>query len=130
MLNRREFLEIGSAATVLTAVGGSYCAQRASPRFNRDYAPRPALFRHHAGIDPVDQISFLADEGFRSIEDTGLRAKPAALQEKMGTVLAPRGLGLACFTGVADFGRPTFASGRRDLQFEVATASQWAIPMP
>jgi hydroxypyruvate isomerase len=127
MLNRREFLEIGSAATVLTAVAGPYCTRRASSRFNRDYAPQPAMFRHHAGVDPVDQIAFLADEGFRSIEDTGLRAKPTALQEKMGRALARRGLALACFTGVADFGRPIFASGRRDLQFEVLRELRHAI---
>ena len=110
MLNRREFLEIGSAGVAALAVASGVSADLArngSRGFNRNYAPHLAIFRHHAGPDPLDQIRFLADEGFRSIEDTGLRAKSPALQRQIGSELAGRGMSLACFTGVADFGRPT-----------------------
>jgi hydroxypyruvate isomerase len=85
------------------------------------------MFCHHAGSDPLDQIRFLASEGFCSIEDTGLLAKSPALQRQVGNELARRGMKLACFTGVADFGRPTFASGRRDLQCEVLSELRCAI---
>jgi hydroxypyruvate isomerase len=36
-------------------------------------------------------------------------------------------MSLACFTGLADFGRPTFASGRRDLQLDVLRELRLAI---
>jgi hydroxypyruvate isomerase len=85
------------------------------------------MFRHRAGTEPQEQIRFLADEGFGSIEDTGLRAKPAALQARMGAELARRGMSLACFTGIADFGRPTFASGRRDARLEVLRELRGAL---
>jgi hydroxypyruvate isomerase len=128
MLNRREFLEIGSVGALsLTVATGTVFTKNPSRDFSRDYAPHLAMFRHHAGSDPLDQIRFLADEGFRSIEDTGLLAKSPALQRQVGSELARRGMSLACFTGVADFGRPTFASGRRDLRCEVLSELRCAI---
>ena len=128
MLNRREFLEIGSAGALsLTVAAGGVLSGNQLRRFSRNYAPHLAMFRHHAGPDPLDEIRFLADEGFRSIEDTGLRAKSPALQRQLGGELARRGMSVACFTGVADFGCPTFASGRRDLRSEVLSELRCAI---
>jgi hydroxypyruvate isomerase len=126
MMNRRQFLEVGSVAALsVTALAGSDRIGRRG--FQRNYAPNPVMFRHHAGPEPIDQIRFLADEGFRSIEDTGLRAKPAAVQARIGAELARRGMCLACFTGVADFGRPTYASGRRDVRLEILRELRGAL---
>ena len=128
MINRRLFLQIGSGgALCLGAVGRSLSAAVAARRFDRNYAPQLGMFRHHAGADPIDQIHFLADQGFRSIEDTGLRGKSPPLQTQIGSTLARRGMSLACFTGLADFGRTTFASGRRDLQLDVLRELRLAI---
>ena len=126
MLDRREFLQIGSVGALSLAAGAGSAGGN-GPRFGRNYAPHLGLFRHHAGADPLEQIRFLAGEGFRSLEDTGLRAKPLALQRQMGRELTRRGLSLACFTGVADFGRPTFASGRPDLRQAVLRDLRLAI---
>jgi hydroxypyruvate isomerase len=120
MMNRRDFLQSASGGAVCAAVvGGSVLAAGRMHRFSRDYAPQLGMFRHHAGSDPIDHIHFLADQGFRSIEDTGLRGKSITLQTQIGRELARREMSLACFTGVADFGRPTFTCGRRDLQLDV-----------
>ncbi|HEV8000387.1 MAG TPA: TIM barrel protein [Planctomycetaceae bacterium] len=127
MMNRRLFLQLSSGgALCLGAVGRSLSAAGAAS-FSRDYAPQLGMFRHHAGIDPIDQIHFLADQGFRSIEDTGLRGKSPALQTQIRSALARRGMSLACFTGLANFGRPTFASKRRDLQLDVLRELRLAI---
>jgi hydroxypyruvate isomerase len=127
MLNRREFLEIGSAGGIALAIGARARGSAPARVFRRNFAPRLGMFRHHTGLDLLDEIRFLGHEGFRSIEDTGLRAKPAALQNQLGSELARRGMSLACFTGIADFGRPTFASGRRDVQLEVLRALRMAV---
>ncbi|HXY37375.1 MAG TPA: sugar phosphate isomerase/epimerase family protein [Planctomycetaceae bacterium] len=128
MLNRREFLEIGSAGALSLAAAATASRGNWSPsrRFSRNYAPQLGMFRHHAGSEPLDQIRFLADDGFRSIEDTGLRAKRPALQRQIGRELTRRGMSLACFTGIVDFGRATFASGRPDLRLEVMRQLQFA----
>jgi hydroxypyruvate isomerase len=128
MIDRREFLQLGSAAALSLATAGvASCSPPGRRRFLRDYAPQLGMFRHHAGLDPLGEIRFLAAEGFRSIEDTGLRAKPTALQRQIGAELARCGMTLACFTGVADFGRPTFASGRRELRDDVLRQLRSAV---
>jgi hydroxypyruvate isomerase len=42
--------------------------------FNLNYAPHINLFTNSAGKDPIDQIQYMADLGFKSIEDSGFNA--------------------------------------------------------
>jgi hydroxypyruvate isomerase len=39
------------------------------------------MFRAHAGDDPIDQLKFMADQGFTALEDNGMRGRPPELQE-------------------------------------------------
>ncbi len=90
------------------------------------------MFRHHAGDDLLDQIRFMADEGFRVLEDNGLMRRPVRLQERIGLELDRLGMQMGLFIGSADFGNPTFASGRgefraavlRDIRDAIATAKR------
>jgi hydroxypyruvate isomerase len=128
MLTRRELLRVGGGGALsLAAAATGVCASRGTRRFSRNYAPQLGTFQHHAGSDPIEQIHFLAASGFRAIEDTCLRAKTPDLQVRMGRELARRGISIVCFTGVIDFGRPTFASGRPDLALEVLREVRCAV---
>jgi hydroxypyruvate isomerase len=121
MMNRREFLGVGTACALSLAGGAAMSGGTLLPgrRFSRHFAPHLGTFRQHAGSDAIDQIKFLADQGFTAVEDMGLRGKPAVLQMRIGEELARRGLAMGLFVGVADFGQPTFASGRADLRRDV-----------
>ena len=44
--------------------------------FNMDYAPHQGMFANHAGKNFLDQIQFMYDKGFRSIEDNGYLNRP------------------------------------------------------
>jgi hypothetical protein len=44
-------------------------------KFNLKYAPNLDMFNHHAGKDPIDNIKFIHDQGFRAIFDNGLMRK-------------------------------------------------------
>ena len=57
-------------------------------QFNLNYAPHINLFTHSAGKDPIDQIKYMADLGFKAIEDNGMLKRPVGEQEKIGK-LAP-----------------------------------------
>jgi len=70
------------------------------------------MFRHHAGNDLLDQLQFMADEGFTALEDNGMRGRPKDMQEKIGRTLAELDMQMGVFVATADFGNPTFASGR------------------
>lgn len=121
MMNRREFLGAGTTCTLLLGGGAATWGASHDPgrRFSRHFAPHLGTFRNHAGTDAVDQIKFLADQGFSAVEDMGLRGKPPLLQARIGEELARRGVAMGLFVGVADFGQPTFASGRSDLRRDV-----------
>ncbi len=94
-MNRREFSTTTAAigaATLSTPV----MAQSAAP-FKLNYAPGFWHFRNSAGPDPIDQIKFMHDHGFRSIEDNGMMGKPPELQQKIGDELARLNMTMGVF---------------------------------
>ncbi|MBE9170135.1 hypothetical protein IQ238_22295 [Pleurocapsales cyanobacterium LEGE 06147] len=73
-------------------------------------SPEEMLFLEHAGIDPADQVKFIAERGFAGIEDNFLKLRPVEVQEKMGRELERHGLQMGCFVNNLIFDRPTFVS--------------------
>ena len=74
------------------------------------FAPGPGLFSQSAGLDPVDQISLIADHGFTAITDNFLLRRPHQEQERIGTALAQRGMAMGSFVATLAFDRATFGS--------------------
>jgi len=109
-MKRRNFIKStvasGIALTGLTGVLGASASESKvsnSAKFNLKYAPNLGMFREHAGKDPIDNIKFMADQGFRAIFDNGLMKKPPELQEKIANELARLGMDLGPFVLYADF---------------------------
>jgi hydroxypyruvate isomerase len=73
-------------------------------------SPEDVMFPHHAGRNPIDQIKFIADQGFAGIEDNFLKLRPIEIQEKIGKELAKHNLQMGCFVNNLIFDRPTFVS--------------------
>lgn len=73
-------------------------------------APDDGLFVAHAGKDPLDQIKFIADQGFAGIEDNFLKLRPIDVQEKIGRELERHGMQMGCFLNNLILDRPTFVS--------------------
>ena len=64
-----------SAAAALSFVHAAPVAAAESSgrkRFKLKYAPHFGMFQNHVGEDPVEQIRFMADQGFQAIEDNGM----------------------------------------------------------
>jgi len=74
----------------------------AADPFHIKFAPHIGMFKHHAGEDVIDQINFMADQGFTAFEDNNLKRREPELQEKIGQTLADRGMAMGVFVG----GRP------------------------
>jgi len=106
------------------------------------FAPHFGTFRHHAGEDLVDQLRFLADEGFRALEDNGMAGRSEAEQERLGQAMEDLGIEMGVFVAHADFQGVTFASDdpearariERDLRAAVAVArrvrARWCTVVP
>lgn len=109
-MERRNFLKnaavSGIALTGITSAmnaTGSESVTSNSAKFKLKYAPGLGTFKEHAGPDPIDNIKFMADQGFRAIFDNGLMGKEPALQEKIANELARLGMDLGPFVLYADF---------------------------
>lgn len=61
------------------------------------YAPHLGMFQNHAGDDPIEQLKFMADQGFRAFEDNGMMGREIALQEKIAAAMVRLGIEMGVF---------------------------------
>ena len=122
-MNRRRFLASCLAAGGALPIAAASTPATASTLTGRApgllFAPHFGMFRHHAGHDLVDQLQFMADRGFRAFEENGLKSKPVEQLERIRRASERLDLQIGVFVGTADFGNPTFASGRKDFRVKV-----------
>ena len=111
-MERRNFIRnVALGGLGVSSISGAFASAAASSeikmsnasKFKLKYAPNFGSFREHAGNDPIDQIRFMHDQGFRAIFDNGLMGKEPALQEKIANELDRLGMDLGPFVLYADF---------------------------
>ena len=102
-MKRRDFIQKGTLGGSFLAFGGAQAfslkAKEDQPQnsFKLKYAPHIGMFKGLAGEDPIDQLDFMADQGFTAFEDNEMRNKPVKLQEKMAATMARRGIEMGVF---------------------------------
>lgn len=85
-------LGLTSAMTVPVLAGN-----KAAPTFNMDFAPHFGMFKNSAPGGIVDELQFMADQGFRSLEDNGMLKRSVAEQELIGKTLNDLGMRMGVF---------------------------------
>ncbi len=121
-MKRRNFLKSTAASGVaLTGITGIMSASASGTRisnaakFKLKYAPHFGMFKHSAGEDLIDQIKFMADNGFTAFEDNGMMKRDVETQNKIGETLAKLDMTMGVF--VVDKGgnmANTLAAGKKD----------------
>ncbi|MGJ8731968.1 MAG: hydroxypyruvate isomerase family protein [Cellulophaga sp.] len=105
-MKRRNFIQKSALSASALTLGGSvaYAANKQQKiiksTFNLKYAPHLGMFENSAGKDPIDQLNFMADQGFTAFEDNTMRKRDVALQEKMARTMQKRGLEMGVFVAV------------------------------
>ena len=90
-----------------------------SHRFNLNYAPHLGMFKHLAGEDPIDQLNFMADQGFTAFEDNGMSGREIAVQDKMASTMVKRGIDMGVFVAHKIYWKePNLASGHKAMRQE------------
>ncbi len=90
--------------------------------FQLHYAPHLGMFKNLAGDDPVDQLNFMADEGFRAFEDNSMKGRSVETQEAMAGTMAARGISMGVFVAHKIYWQePNLASGKDDWREEFLT---------
>ena len=123
-MKRRNFIQnaalTGAAITTGSAFASSSKESKesilAKHKFNLKYAPHFGMFRHHAK-DPIDQLKFMADEGFTAFEDNGMRGRDIAMQEKIASTMQKLGMQMGVFVAhdIA-WKKPNLASGNLETR--------------
>lgn len=106
-MDRKNFLKNGllAGSVMATGVGASSLTQAETIEvrpegkndFNLNYAPHFGMFRHHAGDDLLDQLTFMAERGFTALEDNGLMGRSPEMQKKIGERLAKLDMQMGVF---------------------------------
>lgn len=116
-MKRRDFVKAGLAAGATSLAGApALHLDDDSPiqqhDFKLKYAPHFGMFEAHAGSDPVDQLEFAADVGFRAWEDNGMRGRSVEEQERIADAMERLGIEMGVFVAHSiDWGGSSFASG-------------------
>ncbi|MDR1172106.1 MAG: TIM barrel protein [Bacteroidales bacterium] len=91
-MERRNFIKSAAGGFALAGMGGMATIASAATapsrvsnkaKFTLKYAPTLGMFNQNVGKDPVDNLKFIADQGFRGVYDLGLIGRPPADQEKI-----------------------------------------------
>ena len=134
-MKRRHFVSTLAAAGASLGVLGSDNALASSvksmpddPPFNLDYAPHFGMFEKSAGSDLVDQIDFMADMGFRSLEDNGMKGRSTSDQERVAAAMTRRGMRMGVFVAHTIFwSEPNLASGKSDWRDQFLTEIEESV---
>ena len=89
--------------------------------FKLKYAPGLGMFREHAGEDPIDNIKFCHDMGFRAMFDNGLMRRAPEVQEKIMDELKRLGMDFGPFVLWADSGKQDFVLKTQEVRDMLVT---------
>lgn len=123
-MKRRHFIKktamAGSLVMVSPAVfSSSKINENFSINFKLKFAPHIGMFKEHAGKDPLDQLNFMADQGFKAFEDNEMRNRPVDLQNKMANLMQDRNLEMGVFVAHKIYWKEAnLASGNLDMRIE------------
>lgn len=119
-MQRRHFLKnatLASSAAALSApliLPTEASAQpMAQHNFKLKYAPHFGMFSNSAGSDLMSQLDFMADVGFKALEDNGMPGRSPEEQKKIGDRLAKLGMQMGVFVvNKGGNGANTLAAGK------------------
>lgn len=125
-MKRRSFIKKGTAAASMAGLGFSslnalsHFTALEKPKgydYKMKFAPHLGMFKHHAGKNPIDQLNFMADEGFTAFEDNNMKKRDVALQEAMSKTMAKRGISMGVFVAhKIDWKTPGLTTGKINIR--------------
>ncbi|WP_296698317.1 TIM barrel protein [Algoriphagus sp.] len=103
-MERRKFLRnLGLSGSALTFASGAVIPsfasnpEKAEPTFNMDFAPHFGMFKNSAPGGLVDELKFMADQGFRSLEDNGMLRRSLEDQTLIAKTMESLGMRMGVF---------------------------------
>lgn len=120
-MKRRSFLNsslsiAGAALAEKKALGYGHTLTAENKPFNMKFSPEFGIFQELGGKDPIDQIKWGYDNGFRAWENTGLVSRAVSEQERISNTVQKLGMEFGQFVGTMTFKDVTFAGRDQSLR--------------
>ena len=124
-MKRRTFIKKNAIVTLTPFITTGLLARNKKIKslsekpFQLNYAPHFGMFESMTGKDLMDQIQFMHDQGFRSIEDNGMKNRSKKTQNDIAKKMEKLGMSMGVFVGHKIYWKePNLTSGDRSLQDE------------
>ena len=124
-MKRRSFFKKGLSLTSAPFISSGLLANSISEQklthspFNLNYAPHFGMFKHHAGNDLVDQLQFMHDHGFRSLEDNGMKNRTTKEQRQIAKKMSQLDMAMGVFVAHNIYWQePNLTTGNKERQDE------------
>jgi hydroxypyruvate isomerase len=127
-MDRRNFMKSSGIATATALLTGVSSLAMCQPKpegstlpvnkhnFKLKYAPHFGMFENSAGKDLLDQLQFIADTGFKALEDNGMKDRDITMQEKIASKMATLNLEMGVFVAHEIYWtEPNLTSGNKEL---------------
>ena len=113
---RRHFLNnfsLGTSSLMIPNLAKEFIGpNQSSYKFNLKYAPHFGMFKNSAGDNLIDQLNYIADQGFTAFEDNNLKKRTIDNQNKMSKTMQKRGIEMGVFVAhTIHWKEPNLASG-------------------
>ena len=113
---RRHFLNnfsLGTSSLMIPNLAKEFISSnQSSYKFNLKYAPHFGMFKNSAGDNLIDQLNYIADQGFTAFEDNNLKKRTIDTQNKMSKTMQKRGIEMGVFVAhTIHWKEPNLASG-------------------
>jgi hydroxypyruvate isomerase len=129
-MDRRKFLSTSATAAAGLTMGSvslpaeSFNKNRVSPdnTFHLNYAPHFGMFKNSAGSGLIDQLKFMYEQGFRAMEDNGMKDRDKPVQEKIARQMSNTDMKMGVFVAHKIYWtEPNLTSGDKDYRAEFLT---------
>ncbi len=124
-MKRRSFLKKSIVLSAFPFITSNLISRNRTDKknsdepFNLNYAPHFGMFKNNAGEDLIDQIQYMYDRGFRSLEDNGMKNRSISTQNKISSKMGSLGMDMGVFVAHKIYWRePNLTSGNKELQNE------------
>lgn len=135
-MKRRSFLKKSIVLSAFPFITSNLIARNISDKniadkpFNLNYAPHFGMFKNNAGEDLIDQVQYMYDRGFRSLEDNGMKNRSVSTQNKISSKMGSLNMAMGVFVAHKIYWRePNLTSGNKELQNEFLENIKGSIPV-
>ena len=113
---RRHFINnfsLGTSSLMIPNLAKEFISpNQSSYKFNLKYAPHFGMFKNSAGDNLIDQLNYIADQGFTAFEDNNLKKRTIDTQNKMSKTMQKRSIEMGVFVAhTIHWKEPNLASG-------------------